>query len=112
MEGFDPLYGLAAFFLTIALIFGLGWLLKNKTPLGKLASDRSVFAVLGTYRIDAKNKLCALKYENIKFIVLIGPNSACLVDKSYTDSSLPERKLSNGAEKSDFEKEVQRAINT
>ena len=81
-----PLLGLVAFLGVIAVIVGLGWFLKNKTPLGEYGVGRPSFSLKGSYRLDAKNKLHIFTVDEDKFIVATGPASICLIDKTSVGS--------------------------
>ena len=86
MDSIVPLLGLAAFLGVLAVIVGLGWFLKNKTPLGEYGVGRPSFSLRGSYRLDAKNKLHIFTVDEDKFIVATGPASICLIDKTSVGS--------------------------
>lgn len=85
MDSFDPVFSAVAFAGVIFSIFGLGWLLKNKFPLGDISGIRSSFDLRGSYRVDSKTRVSVFSLDGMTFYVMISPSGICLLHKSHED---------------------------
>ena len=110
MEAYDPLLSILAFFGVILLIIGLGWLIKNKTPLGDLNGPRPVFDMRGSYRIDSKTKLVVFGLDDTTFYVMIGTGSICMLHKVRDSDPHTKKEMPSCEEKGEFEREFSQAL--
>ena len=111
MEGFNPIVGLLAFLFVIGLLLLTLWFLKSKTALGG-AGGKSNLRVLDTLRIDPKNRICVLAYEDKQLLLGISPNTITLLDSQGIDpAQIAGEPVADALNKSGFKQHLGALLN-